>query len=108
MPGCLPGNAQCDRNPVPAPPACARCRYPLGDEGLISPDLVGGFGDGPQVRQVVCRSGGGIQLVGEPLEAAGCLADLGICVLHASPLLEEWIELRVQPHGMDDHQILAS
>jgi hypothetical protein len=42
--GGLPGYAERDRDPVPAPPAGSRRRDPLGHQGLVAADLLGGLG----------------------------------------------------------------
>ncbi len=47
--GGLPGYAERDRDPVPAPPAGSRRRDPLGHQGLIAANLLRGLGNRPQV-----------------------------------------------------------
>jgi hypothetical protein len=47
--GGLPGYAERNRDPVPAPPAGPRRSDPLGDQGLVAADLLRGLGNRPQV-----------------------------------------------------------
>lgn len=47
--GGLPGYAEGDRDPVPTPAASAGCRDPFGYRSFVAADLLGCFGDRPQV-----------------------------------------------------------
>ncbi len=82
VPGGLPGYAEGDRDPIPAPPAGPGGSYPLGHQGFVPADLVRGLSDGAQVRQIINRGGRWVELVGQPLEAAGSVLDLGVGVSH--------------------------
>jgi hypothetical protein len=109
MPCGLPRDAKCNRDAVPAPPAGAGSCYSFGDRGFISPDLIGSLGDGSQIREVIGHHSGRVEVLRQSLEAASGLCDLSVCVLHlGSPLSDELIELRAQPHGVDHNWILAA
>ena len=82
VPGRLPGHAESHGDPVPAPPAGTRGRYPLGDQSLVAADLVGGLGDRAQVGQILHLRGGRVELAGQPLKAAGGILDLSVRVSH--------------------------
>jgi len=82
MAGSLPGDAKRDSDLIPAAPAGAGRRDTLGDQGLIPANFVGSFGNGTQIRQVLCRRGSRVQVLRQLLEAAGRFRDLRIRVSH--------------------------
>jgi hypothetical protein len=79
VPGGLPGDAEGNSDPVPAPPAGSGSRHSLGDQRLIPPDLIGCLGDSAQVRQIIGGNDCRVKGVGEPLETAGRPLDFGAC-----------------------------
>ncbi len=82
MPGRLTGHAKSYRDPVPAPPARPGRSHLLGDHELGSTGLLGGFGNRPQIRQILRHSGSRVKLVSQPLKTAGRILDLSVSVLH--------------------------
>jgi hypothetical protein len=80
--GGLPGYAQGGGYPVPAPPVRPGQRHALGEQCLISPGALGGFGDGTQVGEVFNACRFRVEFIGQCLEPARRFLDLGICVLH--------------------------
>ena len=71
MPSGLPGNADRDRDQVPAAPAGAGGCHPPGDQGLIAADLFCCLGDRPQVGQILGGYAGRVEVVCQLLESVG-------------------------------------
>jgi len=87
LPGRLPGYAEGNGDLVPRSATCSRNLDGFPEPGLVGAYCLGHRSDLPEVVGVVNLRGRWIESVGQPLEPAGGLLDVIVCVSPGDHLL---------------------